>query len=522
MRVLYCGRILTIAEPLYAESMLVEDGYIVDVGNRNELSKRYPDADLVEFSGVMMPAFIDAHSHFSMNAGYMAQCDVRGAKSLAEVACRVRAYIDKKHIAPGEWIIANNYDHTVFDDVEPPKLSEIDAICPNNPLVLRHRSAHMIVANSAALNIGAVTEADADSSPNFEIKDGKLTGCLKEGAAQRVTKHIPPQSVNQLFDAVTETCRFYTSRGITTVQDGGIGQRSLDLYKLINGVGELDVDIVAYISGSANYAPLKESFDSFNRMENFSVGGIKAFLDGSPQLRTAWVRKPYLTEDTCYRQSVSDDKLINAFCTAAKHNTQILVHCNGDAAIEQFLRCLEVAEKDHPSLKELKPVIIHAQLMGRDQLPKAKELGAVVSFFVAHCYHWGDVHLENFGEERGMRISPVGSAIELGVDYTFHQDAPVILPDMLETVWCAVNRITRNGVKLAEDERISVLDALKGVTVNAARQYSCENLKGTIEKGKYADLVLLDKDPLVVDPMDIRSIKVKKTYRRGICVYSAE
>ena len=112
---------------------------------------------------------------------------------------------------------------------------------------------------------------------------------------------------------------------------------------------------------------------------------------------------------------------------------QIIIHANGDAAVEQFLRCLETVEREYPELAQLRPTIIHAQLMGVDQIPRAKALGAEISFFVAHCYHWGDTHLRNLGQARGERISPVGSADRAGVRYTFHQDSPVIRPDMLES-----------------------------------------------------------------------------------------
>ena len=139
-------------------------------------------------------------------------------------------------------------------------------------------------------------------------------------------------------------------------------------------------------------------------------------------------------------------------------------------------------------------------------------------FFVAHTYHFADTHLRNLGEERGYRVSPTQSALKNGVYFTFHQDAPVIEPNMLETVWCAVNRITRNGVHLAGEE-ISVLDALRAVTINAAYQYFEEDTKGTIESGKVADFVVLEQDPLTVPKEKIRDIQVLQTYKNGECIY---
>ena len=341
MKQLYCGKVLTMAEPLLAEAVLVEDGFISAVGAKSELLNGF-DGEVIYFDGILMPSFIDAHSHFTMTASQSLQCDLRGARSLAEVAESVRAYIKELNISAGEWVVANCYDHTAFDVPISPKLSEIDAICPDNPLILRHSSAHMLVANTAAIRLAGITLDDADSDPsNIFAKDGKLTGCLKEGAMSRVTRLVPQNSVERIFSAYIKTAKMYASNGITTVQDGFISDKTLQIYRLLNENGGLDVDLVAYVGGAGNYKRVKDEFDSFNKLDSLTIGGIKSILDGSPQLRTAWVREPYVTEPTCYHQTVKDEALVNAFKTAADNSTQPLVHCNGDAAIEQFLRCLQ-------------------------------------------------------------------------------------------------------------------------------------------------------------------------------------
>ncbi len=247
---------------------------------------------------------------------------------------------------------------------------------------------------------------------------------------------------------------------------------------------------------------------------------LQVFLDGSPQGKTAWMRTPYKgTEDYFGYPTMDDEDVIFAFETAARENLQIIAHCNGDAAAGQFLRCLEIAEKKHSNLKDLRPVMIHAQLIGIDQLQKAFELGVILSFFVAHVYHWGDVHIENFGKKRAEVISPAASAQNKGIVYTFHQDSPVIEPDMLETIWCAVNRITKNGVALGKEECVSIYDALKAVTLNAAYQYGEENDKGSISEGKKADFVVLSENPLETDKTKIREIKVLKTFKEGNLIF---
>ena len=143
----------------------------------------------------------------------------------------------------------------------------------------------------------------------------------------------------------------------------------------------------------------------------------------------------------------------------------------------------------------------------------------IPSIFVGHVYYWGDIHMKNLGRKRADRISPVKSALKRGLVYNFHQDTPVTKPDMLHSIWCAVNRITRNGQKLSDEQCIDVYDALKAVTINAAYEYSEENIKGTIEAGKKADLVVLSDNPLKADRQKIKDIIVEKTIKDGVELY---
>ena len=156
------------------------------------------------------------------------------------------------------------------------------------------------------------------------------------------------------------------------------------------------------------------------------------------------------------------------------------------------------------------------------ELDKVKELGVVPSFFAAHVYHWGDVHVKNFGAERAARISPAGAALERDIPFTFHQDTPVLPPDMLETVWCGVNRLTRSGAVLGPEQKIPVVEALAAVTIRAAWQYFEEGEKGSLREGKRADLVLLERDPLTADPMSLRDIPVLATWKDGRLIYRRE
>ena len=167
-----------------------------------------------------------------------------------------------------------------------------------------------------------------------------------------------------------------------------------------------------------------------------------------------------------------------------------------------------------------RPVAIHAQIMRRDQIAALKKQNVIPSFFVAHVYHWGDVHLQNLRRERASRISAAREAEDLHIPFTFHQDSPVIPPNMAETLWCAVARKTKSGKTLGKDESIDVLAAIRAVTINAAHQYFEEDKKGSLREGKLADLVVLDKNPLKIDTDALKNLQVLRTYKEGELIYS--
>ncbi len=515
------GEIITMAEPLYAEAVLVENGKIVATGKEADL--RPLTESFVDLQGAtMLPGFIDAHSHITDYATFATQAPLGGIDNYDDLKSAIQNHITENNIPEGEWVIGYNYDHALFPNHTHPTKEQIDAIAPNHLLMIKHSSVHSGLVNQRVIekfNLSAQTPVPAGA--RIVTENGKLTGELEEGALSMIRSKVPPVSFERICESHVKIQKYYASNGITTAQDGFLTARMVQIYKKLYEDGKLILDIVGL--------PPKGQYDNLCGMVQelpedlpLRIGGIKYFLDGSPQLRTAWVRTPYLggSGNDVGMHTHTDEEVIEAFRFAAEHDAPILIHSNGDAAVAQFLRCLEIVSKEYPNSKNLRHVIIHAQLMGVDQLAKAKELGVIVSFFVAHTYHFADTHLRNLGKERGYKVSPTKSALESGVIFTFHQDSPVVEPNMLETIWCAVNRITRDGVHL-EGEEISVLDAIRAVTVNSAYQYFAEDEKGSIEAGKLADFVVLDKNPLTVPKETIRDINVLATYKYGESIYKA-
>ncbi len=523
MKTLYTGgKILTMSEPLSAQALVEEHGVVQAVGSQEGLELPGDDCRKVDLNGgTLLPAFIDPHSHFSQMASACLQVSLEGAVDVGEMKRRIQAFLQRQPESGG-WISARDYDDTLPGGRRL-TLEELDFLAPEHPLVIQHKSGHMGLMNTLALKeLGITPETPAPEGGKIQVQEGELTGYLEENAFFHYLKKLPPPAPEQMLRAFHQAQEQYASFGIATVQDGMVVEEMLPLYRMLLDREVLKLDLVAYFAPEAYDRAMKE-FGNLPTKARLKVGGIKIFLDGSPQGRTAWMRTPYAGEKE-YRGygTMSDAQVREAMEFAGARGTQLICHCNGDEAAEQFLRCLEQAEKKYPELARFRPVIIHGQLLGLDQLERVKKLGALVSFFPAHVYHWGDTHIRNFGLERASKISPARSALERGIPVTFHQDAPVIQPDMLETVWCAVNRVTRQGVRLGREEAVTPLQALEAVTSAAAYQYFWEGERGRLRPGMRADFVVLDRNPLETPAEELRNIQVLETWKDGARIFARE
>lgn len=518
----YGGTVLTMDEGQSGDAVLVENGRIRAVGRREHLEPAARGAKEINLEGkTLMPAFIDSHSHFTQIACSFFQVSLEGVSSLREIRNRIGRYLDQNRLEEDDWVVARDYDHNLMPEGKNPSLAELDELSGGHPLMIQHKSGHMGLTNSRGLALLGITGQSKDpEGGKIGREDGKLNGYLEENAFFDCLKRVPRPGRTALAGAYRKAQELYASHGITTIQEGMLVAQMIPMYELLREERLLRLDLVAYADLesfdelSARMPQLRRGYENHLR-----IGGIKIFLDGSPQGRTAWMKTPYLgTEERGYG-ILGDEEVEAAFEKAARENVQLLAHCNGDAAADQFLRCLERAQRRYPMLAKLRPVLIHGQLMDGDQVRRAARLGVVVSFFAAHVYHWGDVHIRNFGYERASAISPARSALKAGLPFTMHQDSPVIQPDMWETIWCAVNRVTRSGKVLGEAERIPVEEALRAVTIQAAWQYGEEAMKGSITPGKLADLLVADRNPLLASPGELKEIQVLQTYKEGRRVY---
>ena len=497
------------------EAILIENDKIIKTGSKDEVMKLADtNTEIIDLNGnTLMPAFIDAHSHIFALAKSLMQISIDGLTSIEEIKNCLAEY--KKENRTNEWIIVNGYDNNILKNRQHITKNELDEIFPDTPVIIENKSRHNGVVNSKALEMLGITKTTANPEGGRIFYD---TGLLEENAFIDSLKKIPLPKMEEIINAFKEAQEIYASHGITMAQEGVITNDLAKIFKLLANNNEIFLDIVAYMDYKNMDEIKKEYSEYINKYKNkFKIGGIKIFLDGSPQAKTAWLREAYANEPEYYGYRIMKDEDIEEILEKAKESKlQILAHCNGDKAAEQYIN----AVKKVSNLK--RPVMIHAQLLGLDQLEDVKKYNIIPSFFISHIYYFGDIHIKNLGIKRAEHISPAGLSLKQDILFTFHQDTPVIEPNMFETIWCAVNRTTKEGKVLGEDEKISVLEAIKAVTINSAYQYGEEDVKGSLKAGKKADLIIVDRNPLNVDKNELRNIKILETIKDGKTIYKSD
>ena len=525
-------------EDARAEAVLVDDeGRIAYVGTVEEARALGEGAEEVDLGGAaVVPGFIDPHSHFTGSLQYLLFADLSACTSFAEITDTLREFAAKRRIGPDGVIMGNGYDQNNLVEQRHPDKSVLNAVSEDTPVLITHVSNHMGVANDCLLKMAGITPATPDpEGGRYGRMDGTgdLDGYAEEPAAMNPFYAITTPRLGLDFNAmIGDMQRIYLEHGVTTCQDGATAPDMAAVMAGLAKAGLLQMDIVAYpMWGTDVMATLAANaeFDSQDYHGHFRFGGLKMFLDGSPQGLTAWMTEPYVEgpdgeRDWVAYGTMTDDDATAFAPIAIDSNHQLLCHCNGDAAADQLLRVYEAARdaSGNPGKAALRPVMIHAQTARADQYGKMAELGMIPSIFSSHIWYWGDAHLRNLGPARGGRVSACGDAARSGIPFTLHTDTPVLRPNLLETAWCAVNRVTKGGVQLDEDQKVTPYQAMRAITFNGAYQYGEEDLKGTLEAGKLADLVVLDRNPLAVDPREIRDIQVLATIKEGETLYERD
>ena len=540
------GPILTMddAQP-NVEAVAVDDGIIVGVGSRAELEADFlgPETQLHDLQGrTLIPGFVDAHSHFSfvgiqaIAANLLPPPDGPGS-SIAELQAALREYLNSSSRAQDYGILIGfNYDDSQLLEQRHPTRQELDAVSTSLPIMAIHQSGHLGVYNSKALEVLGVNAdtANPEGGTIYREKDGVTpNGLLAENAhIGALLKLIPRFTPQQSIDMLMQAQDIYLANGFTTIQDGRTSPDTLQGLAQAAKAGYFKVDVVAYpdLVSNLQNPMLKGPLMSRDYADHFRIGGVKLTFDGSPQGKTAWFTHPYFQppehEDANYSGHplfADEAEARRIMKQAYDHDWQVLVHANGDAAIDQLIRLTDAVQQDIPDTRDPRTVLIHGQYLRADQIPELVRLGIFPSLYPMHTFYWGDWHSSSVaGPELAKFISPTGTLYRAGIKFSIHSDAPVTFPNAMRILHSATNRVTRSGVILGPEERLDALTALKAMTIWPAYQHFEENSKGSIEKGKVADLVVLSQNPITLPREQLLELKVMETIKDGESVYRAD
>jgi predicted amidohydrolase YtcJ len=521
-----------------AEAVAVKGGKILAVGTKDDVMRVKGEGSvMIDLAGrAMLPGFVDAHGHVmggglqALSANLLAppDGDVRDIPGL-QMTLREWMAANREAVEKIQLVVGFGYDNSQLAELRHPTRDELDAVSTEVPIMIVHQSGHLATMNSKALEIGGIgAETPNPAGGVIQRRAGgkEPNGVLEETAffpvLMKLLGRLGPDASKEFIRA---GCELWARFGYTTAQDG---RSSPGVVKAMQGVaaaGGLPIDVVSYPDVLMDRELIKKTV-SGEYVKHFRVAGAKLTIDGSPQGFTAWRDRPYYKPVGDYPPgyagypAASAEMVREAIDWAYANRIQIMTHSNGEAASDQLIACVRAAAVKHGG-GDRRPVLIHGQFLREDQVDEIKRLEMVPSLFPMHTFYWGDWHREHtVGPVLADNISPTGWCVERGMKFTSHHDAPVAFPDSMRVLDATVTRRSRSGDIIGPAQRVDVMTALKAMTIWPAWQHFEEARKGSIEAGKLADFVILDKSPLAVDVEQLDQLKVVETVKEGVTVFA--
>lgn len=533
------GPILTMNDAaMRAEAVAEKGGKIIAVGPKADVFKlRGEKTQMIDLAGrTMVPAFYDAHGHMfigglqALSANLLAPPDGK-VTDIASLIQTIKDWVEANKGAVEKFglIMGFGYDNATLAEHRHPTRDDLDKISKDIPIYLVHQSGHMGAANSKAIEIIGYTD-DTPNPPGGVIhKDpnGRLTGVFEElahgPALMKMLSRLGPEGAKSLARAGSELWARY---GYTTAEEGHSIPPVADILRNVADEGGYKIDVVAYsnVIIDRDYVKKNASKEYKNR---FRVGGAKLTIDGSPQGFTAWRDRPYYDPVGDYPPgyvgyaSVPPKDTADAVEWSVTNDVQLLVHANGEAANDSLIAGVEAAAKKHGVDENRRMTLIHGQFLREDQVDAYKRLGIFLSLFPMHTFYWGDWHRDHtVGPALSNNISPTGWAVNRGMKFSSHTDAPVAFPDSMRVLDATVTRRSRSNDIIGPEQRVDVITTLKAMTIWPAWQHFEGDSKGSIEAGKLADLVILSGDPTAVEPDTLDQLKVVETIKEGSTIFA--
>jgi predicted amidohydrolase YtcJ len=519
------GKIYTVnVKQLFAEAVVIEGNKIVFVGSNDEVKNHIDDlTEVFDLNGkLMLPGFIDNHVHFTSGGFYLLGIDLRPSKSTEEFKQILSDYV-KTH--EGKWITGGNWDHEAWEVTDLPTKEMIDDFSTATPIFVDRFDGHMGLANSYALKLAGITKDTESPEGGLIVKDpvtGEPTGIVKDNAMSLVYKVIPPATEEQIYEAALTALDEAKRFGVTSVQDI-TPPNDLKIYEKLEKENKLTCRIYTRYPIAAYEDLIDWDITAGTGSEKLKNGSLKAFADGSLGSMTAWFFSAYDQDSTTAglpMDIVLNGDLEDWAFDADEHHLQISTHAIGDAANAYMLDLYKKIKDENPEW-DRRFRIEHAQHVRFQDIPKFRETGTIASVQPYHCIDDG-VWAEKRIGERIKYTYPFAAFLDFGVSICFGTDWPVAPLNPLPGIYAAVTRRTLDGKNpdgWIPEQKISVEDAIKCYTLNSAYASFEEDIKGSIETGKLADLVVLSDDILTIDPVKIKDVTVEMTIVDGEVIY---
>lgn len=523
--IFFNGHIIPIVGPQKeVEALCVTDGKISFVGSQNEARKFQGDTTkTVDLQGkALLPGFIEPHMHLLPTATMTAAVDLTPFTTATFEDAMKKLQTAIANTKEG-WLIGFGYDPSLIKGPPQILVSDLDKISTTIPIFVLNLSGHIAYVNSKAYEAVGITKDTPDPTGGRIMKDanGNLNGVIQEvGAIDLFTKSFPKPSPQQMEQLIANTLQKISQAGCTAIVDAGIGTI----------MGEAEIDVFKKISQNPN-CPLRFRgyltsllFDKWNQMGIKPMDGddrlkfikIKIWADGSTQGYTAALKESYLNSTAKGFLNYTDEKMNEAVGQAITAGWSVAIHANGDAGIEQALQAFE-KYKAQSDAKKLVNRIEHFTVTEPEQVQRLHNLGMSPTFTIGHVYYWGKVFRDTIlGPDRAARIDSTGDCVKIGMIFSLHSDSFTTPVAPLQYVQTAVTRAMRDGGEvLGPEQKISLDEALRSITIYPSQQVQMDDIVGSLEVGKYADLVILEKSPYLVEENEIAAIPVVSTYLQG-------
>jgi predicted amidohydrolase YtcJ len=509
-----------------AEAMAISGDKIIAVGTNGEINKIISNqTNIIDARGkLVLPGFIDDHTHFTNGGFQLLGINLRDAKSEDEFAERIREYANKN---AGKWITGGDWDHELWKGANLPSKELIDKYTVNTPVFVTRFDGHMGLANSYALKLAKISKGTPNpvgGTIQKDSKTGEPTGILKDAAMDYIWNILPAPSRQEKIKSIETALNYAKKLGVTSIQDVS-SIDDIDCYREIEKNNTLTARIYSRIPIS-QYKYLVNKKIILDKSSNslIKMGVLKAFADGSVGSSTALFYKPYNQDTTTCGLAMdilTNGKLEEWGIASDKNKFQLSIHAIGDSANSLILNIFEKIVQTNP-IWDRRFRIEHAQHIHPKDFQRFKEMNVIPSAQPYHCIDDGQWVEKRIGHERCKTTYPFRTFLDYGIKLCFGSDWTVAPMNVMYGIYAAVTRRTlddKNPGGWFPEQKISVQDAIKCYTINNAYASFEENIKGSITEGKLADVVILSEDILTIDPVKIWNVTVDCTILGGKKIY---